>query len=182
LGGRTEGGPTRVRGRAPKKPNYRSAKVLLGLTLARLSAQSEEKGDRPGAVSQLREALRLDPEEAYWHSALAKLQHAEGNAEEVARECAQAAELSPQDSDVARGCGFGASPEIIKDDAILKVSVPGRIEGLTRPFPEYRPTPAYAPKARGIRLRGDVVLWLIVGAHGEVEQGGSREAIGIRAG
>ena len=161
-----------------RKPNYRSAKVLLGLTLARLSAQSEENGDRPGAISQLRAALRLDPEEAYWHTALAKLLHAEGNTEEAAEECAQAGRLSPEDSDLARGCGFGASPEIAKDNTIPKVSGPGRTE-VTPPAPEHRPEPPYSEKARAARLQGTVVMLLTVGAHGEVEQVAVKRPLGL---
>jgi tetratricopeptide (TPR) repeat protein len=93
-----------------KKANYPSAKILLGLTLARLSAQSENLAETSLAVAQLREALAQDPDEAYWHKALAKLLHAQGNAEEAAKECAQAAKLSTDDSDLARGCGFGGEP------------------------------------------------------------------------
>lgn len=162
-----------------KKPHYRSAGVLLGLTLARLSAQSEGKGDRAGAVSQLREALRLDPKEAYWRSALAKLLHAQGNAEEAAEECGQAAKLSPDDSNLARGCGFGTSPEIEKDNTVPNLSGGAKTEGLTRPFPEKRPEPAYSEKAREARLQGAVVLWLIVGAHGDVEEAAIAKPLGL---
>jgi TonB family protein len=162
-----------------KKPHYRSARTLLGLTLAKLADQSEEKGDRTGAVSQLREALRLDSEEAYWHSALAKLLHAQGNAEEAAKECRQAAIISPGDSNLARGCGFGMSPEIEKDNTAPNVSGLARTEGLTRPFPEKRPAPAYSEKARDARLQGTVVLWLIVDAHGDVEEAAIARPLGL---
>jgi hypothetical protein len=56
-----------------KKADYASAKILLGLTLARLSKQSENLAETALAVAQLREALVQDPDEAYWHEALAKL-------------------------------------------------------------------------------------------------------------
>jgi TonB family protein len=162
-----------------KKANYHSAKVLLSLTLARLSAQSEARGDRAGAVSQLREALRLDPEEAYWHSALAKLLHEEGNTGEAAVECAQAARLSPEDSDLARGCGFGAIPEIAKDNTTPKVSGSQRTEGLTRPLPENHPEPPYSERARAAGLQGGLVLWLVVGANGGVEQAAIEKPLGL---
>jgi len=162
-----------------KEPHYRSARVLLGLTLVKLSEQSEEKADLAGAVSQLREALRLDPEEAYWHSALAKLLHTEGNPGEAAEECAQAARLSPDDSDLARGCGFGASPEIAEDDTIPKLGGPGRPEGLAPPFPEHRPEPPYSEKARAARLQGRLALLLVVGANGAVEQAAIKRPLGL---
>jgi TonB family protein len=162
-----------------RKPNYRSAKVLLGLTFAKLSGQSEEKGDRAGAVSQLSEALRLDPEEPYWHKALAKLLHAQGNEEEAAEECAQAARLSPDDSDLGRGCGFAASPEIGGDNAVPNAQDLAGTEALTQPVPESHPAPAYSEKARAARLQGTVVLWLVVGAHGEVEQAAIDKALGL---
>jgi TonB family protein len=162
-----------------RKPNYRSARPLLGLTLARLSAQTEEKGDRAGALSQLREALRLDPEEPYWHRALAKLLHAQANEQEAAEECAQAAKLSPDDSDLARGCGFGASPEIGKDNTIPNVTGLARTEGLTQPVPERRPEPAYSEKARAADLQGGLVLWLVVGARGDVEQAAIDKPLGL---
>jgi len=162
-----------------RKPNYRSARVLLGLTLTRLSAQSEETGDRARALSQLREALRLDPEEPYWHRALAKLLHAQADEEEAAQECAQAAKLSPDDSDLARGCGFGASPEIGKDNTIPNVTGLTRTEGLTRPVPEHHSAPAYSEKAQAARLQGTLVLWLVVGAHGDVEQAAIDKPLGL---
>jgi TonB family protein len=162
-----------------KKPNYRSAKVLLGLTLVKLSDQSEKKADLAGAVSQLREALRLDPEEAYWHSALARLLDAQGSGEEAAKECQLAARLSPDDTDLARGCGLGASLTIGKDITVPNVSGLVGTDGLTRPVPESHPAPAYSEKARGVRLQGEVVLRLIVGAHGEVEQAAVEKPLGL---
>ncbi len=161
------------------RPNYRSAKVLLGLTLAKLSEQSGKDGDRVRAVAQLREALRLDPEEAYWHSSLDKLLHAQGNGEEAAKECAQAAKLSPDDSDLARGCGFAGSPEIEKDNTIPYWKDLASARDSTPPFPENLPDPAYSEKARVARLEGDVVLWLVVGVHGEVEQATVAKPLGL---
>lgn len=162
-----------------KKPHYRFAKVLLGLTLVKLSDQSEKKADPAGAVSQLREALRLDPDEAYWHSALAKLLDAQGSGEEAAKECQLAARLSPDDNDLARGCGLGASLTIGKDSTAPNLSGLVRTDGLTWPVLESHPAPAYSEKARDVRLQGVVVLRLIVGAHGEVEQAAVERPLGL---
>jgi len=162
-----------------KKKNYKSAKVLLGLTLARLSNQSEKQGDRIEAISQLRQALSLDPQEAYWHSALAKLLHAQGNADEAANECAQAARLSPEDSDLARGCGFGLSPLLVNDKTVTSVSGPPKNGSPTPPRPVYNPNPAYSEKARLARLHGVIVLSLVVSAEGEVTQAAISQPLGL---
>jgi hypothetical protein len=61
------------------------------------------EGDWAGAELQLREALSLDPVEAYWHGTLAKLLHEEGDTGEAAAECVRAAALSLEDLDLARG-------------------------------------------------------------------------------
>jgi len=161
------------------RPNYRSTKVLLGLTLARLSEKSEKGGDQATAVAQLREALRLDPEEAYWHSSLARLLHAEGEAYEAAKECAQAAELSPDDSDLARGCGFGASPELGKDNAVPYWKNLAGTQNSTQPVPVHNPEPAYSEKARAARLQGELALWVVVGVHGGVEQAAIDTPLGL---
>jgi len=170
-----QGAQTEFEAILQKKHNYRSAKVLLGVTLTKLSEQSEKQGDRTRAVAQLREALGLDPDEAYWHSALAKLLHAQGNADEAMKECSQAAQLSPDDSGLAGGCGFGATAEINKkgstDPKVPAGVEPSKVGGpVTAPVPIKKPEPPYSEKARLARLQGTTVLWLVVDAQGDVGQ------------
>jgi TonB family protein len=160
-----------------KKHNYGSAKVLLGVTLTKLSEQSEKHGDRTRAVAQLREALRLDLDEAYWHSALAKLLNAQGFAEEAAKERSQAAQLSPDDSGLAGAGGFAVSPDIKKESGTNpEAKAPARARplqvggGVTEPVPIEKPDPSYSEKARKARYQGTVVLWIVVDAQGDVEQ------------
>lgn len=162
-----------------KKPDNLRAKTLLGLTLTRLSEQSENLGEATLAVAQLREALGLDPDEAYWHSALAKLLHAQGNAQEATKECAQAARLSPDDSDLARGCGFGATPEIWKDDTFPKTQNLTGTQGWTPAIPQNHIEPPYSEKARAAQLQGTTVLWLVVSDHGDVEQAAVEQPLGL---
>jgi tetratricopeptide (TPR) repeat protein len=50
-----------------KNPEHENARDIIGVTLTKLSEQFEKQGDRTRAVAVLREALRLDPDEAYWH-------------------------------------------------------------------------------------------------------------------
>ena len=153
-----------------KTPGYLSAKTLLGLTLVRLSAQSEDLAETALAVAQLREALAQDPDEAYWHSALAKLLHAQGHAEESAKECAQAAKLSPEDWDLARGCGLGANPEMGKDDTIPNLKEMAAIPGATVPIPIHKPEPPYSEKARRAQYQASAVLCAVIGVDGAVER------------
>ena len=162
-----------------RKPDYANARVLLGLTLRRLSEQSENLGETTLAVAQLRQALVHDPDEAYWHRALAKLLHTQGNAEEAAQECAQAAKLSPDDADLTRGCGFGARPEIAKDDAIPKGTQLAATPDSTLPIPVQHAAPPYSEKARAAKLQGTLVLWAVVGVQGNVEQAAVEHALGL---
>lgn len=153
-----------------EKPNDANARILLGLTLARLSAESESLAEATLAVAQIRQALAQDLDEAYWHQALAKLLHAQGNAEEAAKECAQAAKLSPDDSDLARGCGLGASPEMRNDYTISNGKEIAEIPGATEPIPIHRSDPPYTEKARAVQYQATSVLCAVVGADGAVEQ------------
>lgn len=161
------------------RPDFSSAKTLLGLTFARLSAQSENLGETTLAVAQLREALAQDPQEAYWHEGLAKLLHAQGKAEEAVAECAQAARLSSDDSDLAWGCGFGASPEIENDSTIPYWKDLAGAGDSTEPIPQNHPNPDYSEKARRARLQGSLVMWVVVGIHGDVEQAAIAESLGL---
>ena len=184
LQGDFQGAQTEFEAILQKKHNYRSAKVLLGMTLTKLGEQSEKQGDRTRAVAQLREALRLDPDEAYWHSALAKLLHAQGDADEATEECSQAAQLSPDDSGLAGGCGFGARGEISKKggtDPKLTAGVqPLKVGGpVTAPVPIEKPDPSYSEKARFARLQGTTVLLLVVDAQGDVEQATVVKPLGL---
>ncbi len=160
-----------------KKPEYQEAKILLSLTHFQLGEKAKLKGDRAHAISEWREALRLEPDEAYWHSALANLLNEQGDAEGAAKECAQAAQLSPDDSGLSSGCGLKASsrPE-------EKGNEPGDNEGgagsevfkiggdVSPPRPTHRPEPPYSQKARMVQYEGTTVLLVVVNSRGDVEQ------------
>ncbi len=168
------------------KPKYEKARIFLGLTYSQLGQEAERKGDRSRAIGELREALRLEPDEAYWHSALAQLLNAQGDLEGAAKECAQAAELSPEDSGLASGCGLrtseqpeteenenqekegGARPEVFK--------VGGDV---SPPIPTSHPAPPYSERARMVGFQGTAVLWVVVNAQGIVEQARVVRALGL---
>jgi TonB family protein len=183
--GDLQGAQTELEAILQKKPGHKNAKVLLGLTLTKLSEQSEKQGDRTSAVAQLREALRLDPDEPYAHSALAKLLHAQGDADEAMKECSLAAQLSPDDSGLAGGCGLGARREIWEDDTYpwLRFSPGAHISTaqgeVTPPYAKKHSEPPYTEKARAAVLQGTVVLWLVVGVHGDVEQAAVEKPLGL---
>lgn len=157
-----------------KKHNYQNAKELLGLTFTKLSEQAEKEGDRTRAVAELRQALSLDPDEAYWHSALARLLHMQGNDDEATRECSQAAQLSPDDSGLTHGCGLQGNPEAKANDGKnprgqVLPDINGGGPTVHEPVPIQKPDPSYTEKARQARLQGFTVLWIVVGADGDVK-------------
>lgn len=168
------------------KPKHEEAKIFLGLTYSQLGQEAERMGDRTRAIAELREALRLEPDEAYWHSALAKLLHAQGDPEGAAKECAQAAELSPEDSGLASGCGLRTSEQPEKKDIENLENEGGarpkafKVGGdVSPPIPTNRPAPPYSEKARMVGLQGTAVLWVVVNAQGTVEQTRVVKALGL---
>lgn len=148
------------------KPDHTKAKILLGVTHFQLGQKAGENGDGTRAILEVREALRLEPDEAYWHSALAKLLNEQGDPEGAAKECAQAAELSPDDSGLASGCGLAKSvpPEGGPKSENFAVG-----KGFTAPIPTYKPEPSYTEKARSVWYQGTTVAWIVVNAQGSVE-------------
>jgi TonB family protein len=164
------------------KPKRENDRVILGWTLSKLSEQWKDAGDQTHAVADLHEALILDPDEAYWHSALARLLHAQGDAEAATKECSLAASLSPLDSGLAAGCGFLAAREIWDDDSYpaLRSHTSQPQGGITAPSPAKPPSnPDYTDKARTARLQGIIVLWLVVGVQGDVEKIAVKKPIGL---
>ena len=134
-----------------RKPHFAPASVLLGAAHFLLAQQAEQKGDPASAVAELREALRLDSDEAYWHSALAGLVHRQGDEQGAARECSFAAQLSPDDSRLASGCGLKATDQ---PDKPYTISGKERDKSVTPPVPLHKPEPPYSEKVRRARLQG----------------------------
>ena len=162
--------------RLREKPNDDKAKLLLGVALVRLSEQSDKAGDRAGAIALDRQALALDPDEPYWHGVLAKLLHAQGNVEEATKECSQAAQLFPLDSDLAEGCGIRGKPTLAEDSSVPKVDPSA---GVTPPVSMKRPEPPYSEKARSVALQGVTVLCIVINTHGKVEKAAVVRPLGL---
>jgi len=106
--GDLEGAQNELDAALKKPPRDEKDRFMLGAALCELSENLQKAGDRGQAVADLREAVRLDQDEAYWHGALAKALYLEGNSEEGRKECSEAAQLSPDDSDLVGGCSLGA--------------------------------------------------------------------------
>lgn len=169
-----------------KKPGYEKAKVMLGLTHYMLAQEAERKGDQAGAAAELQEAVRLEPDEAYWHSALATILNKRGDPQDAAKECAQAATLSPGDARLAAGCELkaGAEPEKKPDgnpegEALGAAEVFKPKGDVSAPYPSYKPEPPYSEKARMVRYQGTVVLWIVVNAQGVVERATVVKPLGL---
>jgi len=168
------------------KPKHEKARIFLGLTHSQLGQEAERKGDRTRAIAEWREALLLEPDEAYWHSALAKLLNEQGDPEGAAKECAQAAKLSPEDSGLASGCGLRTSEQSEKKgNENQENEVAARPEGfkvggpVSAPIPTHRQEPPYSEKARMVGFQGKTVLRMVVNAQGTVEQARIVKALGL---
>ncbi|HKS95341.1 MAG TPA: TonB family protein [Terriglobia bacterium] len=168
------------------KPGYQKARILLGLIHAQRGQAAAEKGGRNVAIAELRQALLMAPDEAYWHSALAQVLDQQGDAAEAEKECQQAAALSPDDWGLASGCGLKASPHPEKQPgANPSTSGPAPIDlrkaggKVSPPVPVYKPEPPYSERARVAKLQGTTILWMVVNEQGAVEHAQIEKPIGL---
>ncbi len=114
-----------------------------------------QRGRLDAAIGEFRGALRLEPDEAYWHVALALALEKNGERNQAAEESLIASRLAPDDEElVARYPSGGA------------YAVGG---GVSAPRPLYKPEPAYSERARHAKYKGTLVLWIVVDAEGNVK-------------
>ena len=158
------------------KPAYAEASALLAAARLLLGQQSEQQVDSSRAISGLREALRLDPNQAYWHFALAVLLNQQGDTDESARECAFAARLSPDEWSVPPGCWLKGGYVSDKGSVVAGASLQDK--SVTPAISEYHPLPPYPPEARFMGLQGKMVLVILVNAEGAVEKARVVQALG----
>jgi TonB family protein len=159
------------------QPGYPGAKIFLAETCFLLGLDAAGRGRPPVAVQEIKRALRLDPDEPYWHSTLAALLEQQGDPIGAAQECKEAARLSPNDAYLAEGCGLKkqAEPEKLPEGSSRPhgdsgVRVFGFGTGITSPRPLDQPVPEYTDKARLIQWGGTVVLSIVINAQGNVEE------------
>lgn len=185
--GNLQGAQSELQTILKKRPGDKDAKVLLGVTLVQLGKKSAEKGDTTTAQELLGEALRLDPEEAYWHSIAAQLWSGQGDTQRVARECSQAAQLSPDDDGFKqRRCPsaltkFGdgrTNPHGV--EPVVTHFLGGAVYAAgTGPILQSQSEPAYTEKARRAHYEGTVVLMIVVGADGSVPEVAVVQPLGL---
>ncbi len=128
------------------------------------------------AIREYREALKLEPGEAYWHSALAGALEQKGDHEEALAELHVARQLAPDDPDLTLPeksspgeptAGYPAATDLAeRSTAEAAVYVPGK--HVTSPVPIYKPDPSYSERARYAKYSAIVVLWIVVDPHGVV--------------
>jgi len=159
------------------KPQHGPSRFYLGRIHMQRGHDLEETGDRAGAGTEFRAALNLRPDQPYWHSGLAKLLKDQGDLEGARAECASAAALSPDDWGLVSGCGFGPGPHPGKSGDQNPgtnggvQSKPFKVGGnVSPPRPTYKPDPPYTEEARQARLRGTLVMLLVVDSQGSVVQ------------
>jgi TonB family protein len=153
-----------------KKPGNEKAKILLSVVHYRLALQAKQSGNAAHTADELRTAIALDPEEAYWHSALAEALWKLGDAAGAEKACAEAAHLSPLDSGLAGGCGLRGGKPAEEEQAGQGIADLTKPHGeLTEPVPIHKPEPPYSQKARDLGLQGTTVLVIVISADGNVE-------------
>jgi len=159
-------------------PNYEKARILLGLTCFQIGEQLKSKGDNASALAMLQQAVTTDPEEAYSHAALSQSFREAGDADNAAKECAEAARLSPLDAILKGGCLTAKETAKVwdGDKAPPKSVEKGRISA---PRPIDKPEPPYSEKARQAHLQGTTVLFIVVDEEGDVTRLGVLKPLGL---
>jgi TonB family protein len=129
-----------------------------------------DKGKLDKAIAEYREALRLQPDDAYWHLALALALMQKGYREQARDELQLAKQLAP---------GLHGPSERMLDEMQRRRAgqpVPASETGgvhvvggdVTPPVPLYKPEPPYSGKARLASYQGTTILSLVVDAQGNV--------------
>jgi len=147
------------------------------------SLYGEKKLD--DAIAEYREALRDDPQEPYWHQALAKALEDKGDLQGALEEYRVASQQSPLDGGLRskyEELQWKLQPNADNKPARTTTSraepfKPGA--GVTAPTPTYKPEPPYSEKARKAKYQGWTVLWLVVDAEGNVAEARVVKPLGV---
>ncbi len=134
-----------------------------------------EQGHLADAVAQYREALSQEPEEAYWHPALAQALQRQGDQAGALDEFRQAAAICPDDPVLhsayqealdAHPAPAAHSPGS-RRTALDEEFAAGQDE-LSLPVAYYKPQPEYSERAREANYQGTVTLGLVVDEKGRI--------------
>ena len=135
------------------------------------------KGKVNKAIVKYREAICLEPNEAYWHWALGTALEEKGHLQAALDEYRLAYELLPLDDGLhsryetlSRKLERGdPSESSLAKTRRTHLYLPASIQGGVRaPTPVYNPDPRYSQKARAARLQGQVVIRIIIDSGGNV--------------
>ena len=94
--------------------------------------------------------------------------------------------MSPEDATLAAGCGFFAGRSIRDSSSPVSATPPVPnvpiydVHGNTKaPVPKWKPEPPYSKKARRAGIQGTVLLWVVVGMKGNVEEASVVRPVGL---
>ena len=136
------------------------------------AGQALKRNDVDGAVAEYRKALKEDPDEPYWHLALAMALNRKGDRQGILDDYEVARKLAPDDevlqasydSLLALATGKQAEAGDAHGEAIYELG-----SNVSRPSCAYCPDPPYTKKARGAWYSGTCVVQIVVNQLGDVE-------------
>jgi tetratricopeptide (TPR) repeat protein len=153
--------------RATDSPSRRLKRAIKHYQSA---GQALDRGDIDGAVAEYRKALEEDPDEPYWHLALAMALKRKGDRQgilddyEVARKLVtdDAALRAAYESPLAPAMDEQAASAGAQGEAIGAIHEVG--SGVSAPSCAHCPDPRYAKKARAAKYQATCVVQIIVNA------------------
>ena len=131
----------------------------------RSAGEALKSGNIDLAVSEYRTALEEDPDEPYWHLALAMALKKEGDRQGILEDYEVARKLAPDDEALWRSYA-----SLLLGPAPLEGTQAAEVKGKTPPHPAYSPDPPYSEKARAAKYSPvTCVVQLVVSPQGNVE-------------
>jgi len=137
------------------------------------AGQALKSNDVDGAVAEYRQALKEDPDEPYWHLALAMALNRKGDRQGILDDYEVARKLAPDDEVLQ------ASYDSLLTLATVKQAEAGGDSGepinykvgsnVSPPSCAYCPDPPYTKKARAAWYSGTCVVQIVVNQLGDVE-------------
>ena len=137
------------------------------------------------AIAEYRKALHDDPQEPYWHQALAKGLEDKGDLQGALKEYRTASQQSPLDTGLRskyEELQRKSEPNAENRPAQTTPNGPETFEkgkGASAPIRTYGSEPTYSEKARKAKYQGTVVLLIVVDAEGNVTGAEVVKPIGV---
>lgn len=137
------------------------------------AGQALKSGDTDGAVAEYRKALREDPDEPYWHLALAMAWKRKGDRQGILDDYEIARKLAPDDEALQASYHSLLAPATVKQAEAG--GAPGKAieykvgSNVSAPSCAYCPDPPYTNKARAAKYSGTCVVQIVVSQLGDVK-------------